>query len=343
MTQPMQMTFPFLKTTPDVGPHTFSGVSATPLKRPPQLFIDVSDDTKRLKLFRIPDRYEGYDPTNINVDDFEKLGEIPSYGLMYPDNFIAEEVPRESRSRIITLYGRQRRLTRFRDVAVDWDNHEDFRVWTTNIDTVVFINTLKELGIFDDQSIKNILEVGCGGGHITATIAHQMPWLSALYYSDILREALNCTTRNAERYIQARFVLHPMIGKGIRLVPNDLDLLICNPPYIPIAPFQHQDETDPYRGTGLIREMMEIGLDKAKRVIFSASSMADQDLSRYEKELGVRLIRHTTSEEIPLKIENVDQRWADWLVSLGLLIKKGTKDHYYPYWHTISTVEVVRE
>jgi hypothetical protein len=324
-----------------IGPRPF-GTQPSQLDQTPDLFIDVSDDANSLNLFRVPDRTPLGNPNNLQIKDLEHLTSIPSCGLLYPDVHIARTVEQTLCTKLITLYGRGRRITRAHGVSVDWDAAIDRRVWTTNIDTVLFIAALERLGIFDDTSLKNIVEVGVGGGHITATFANRMPWLSALFFTDISPTALQCALRNVS-YQLAGFKPHvfPYLGKGIRHLPGMHDLLICNPPYIPIAPHQFQDETDPYRGTGLLKELITMGHKKTKRLIFSVSSMAMNDVRQYAKEAGKQLKVHETSHEIPLKIENIDHEWAQWLVNAGLLEERDYQQYHYRYWHRLHTIEVL--
>lgn len=305
------------------------------------LALQISDDCQTISAYRVPPGTPIRNPAkDLDHSQLTPIAEYPTLGLMYPDVYIGRELPAEDITKLITLYGRGRRYSTFRGVTTSWDQSVDRGVWTTNSDTVIFLRELEKLGIFSDQSIRKAVEVGVGGGHISATMAAKMPQLSALLFNDIIEEALGCALRNVHYYAGAHLMVQPYLGRGIQGFPDDFDLLICNPPYIPIAPHQEQDESDPYRGTGLIREIVDLGLTKSKRVLMSLSGMALDDLFRYAEESGKEMIIHSESEEIPLKIENIDRRWAEWLVKKGGLTEKDPEQNYYRYWHRLYTVEV---
>lgn len=331
--------FPHLKQKEALEP---APVALTPSTLPvvPELFLDVSEDCQTLSAYRVPFGRAVHSSADLDPKDLDPIATYPSMGLLYPDVYIGRKLLAEDATRLITLYGRGRRFTRFQGVTCGWDQSVDRRVWTTNIDTVIFLRTLKELGLLTDPSLKRVAEVGVGGGHISTSFAKYAPHLSALYFTDIMATALQCTLRNVDAYAGPNLDRHPLLGKGIRGLPDDLDLLVCNPPYIPIAPHQEQNENDPYRGTGLIRELIALGPEKTKRVLLSTSGMSLPDVLRYAEEHGRQIIFHSESPPIPLKIENIDKAWAKWLVELGGLEERDPETHYYRYWHKIYTIEI---
>ena len=309
--------------------------------RPVELLIDVSEDTSELSIYRAP-RDTGYiEPPAINVEQWEHVATFPSSGLMYPDAYIGRELGALS-SRLITLYSRGRRNTRYGGVTVNWDFSVDRRTWTTNIDTVVFLRNLEAAGLFDDPTIQNVVEVGVGGGHIASMLASRVASLKSLTITDIILPALQCALRNISWYKTATLDVTALLGKGITALPAGCDLLLCNPPYIPVPPQRLRDDGDPYRGTGLIRELLTIGFEKADRIILQVSSMTLPDLARYAKETGRRLQTLADSEPIPLKIEFLDQAWTDWLIAEGGLERRDPAEHVYELWHTLHMVEICR-
>ncbi len=339
----------FVLTTERLKRETFTVTSIAleeprPLPRHVDLYIRASDDLATLELFRVPSavRPEGF--LLPEVDSLTPLARIPSNGLLYPELHIARRLKDfDLISRLITLYGRGRRYTEYDGVVTDYDQAVDQDVWCANIDTLLALRNLKAEGILNDPALQKVVEVGVGGGHISCALAAKLPNLQELYFTDISPFALRCTDRNLQRYPRRGLNTHAFLGKGIAGLPDGFDLLICNPPYIPIAPHQNQDEKDPYRGTGLIRELIHIGHSKAQRVIIPVSGMALADIRRYAEEAGKRLVFHSDGTEVPLKIEHVDPAWVRWLVAQGGLKIKDERRHLYRYWHTLYLVEVVTD
>lgn len=305
------------------------------------LHIAVSDDTRTLTLSRIDPAWPTEACAKV-ADHLEHIATLPSCGLMYPDVFLARhaDVNAETVRRLIALYNGQRRMTTYRGVTVGWDAGVDHRVWTTNIDTVVLLNNLSALGVFDDAALRSVVEVGTGGGHIAATCAARMPGLRQLTITDIVLPALRCALRNINEYRTDTLTVDAMLGKGVLPLEGRHDLLVVNPPYIPVHPEQRMDSGDPYRGTGLVREIVKHGHEKARRVLMAMSSLGLFDLQTYAAEYGRTLMFHGARRTVPLKIESIDQRWAQWLVGLKALQERDPEVDSYRYWHEIFLVEV---
>lgn len=304
-----------------------------------ELFIDVSDDSSELTIYRGPRDAGLLEPQAIDLADWEPIASFPSQGLLYPDAYIGRHLGHNS-SRLITLYSRGRRNTRYREIIVNWDHAVDRQTWTTNIDTVIFLRNLEQRGILADPTLHHVAEIGVGGGQIATTLATRLPALASLTVSDIILPALRCAVRNIGYYAPPSLRLTAMLGKGIQALPAGLDLMLCNPPYIPVPPQRLKADGDPYRGTGLIREIIRHGFEKATRVLLQVSSMTLPDLRRHADETGRQLAFLAESEAIPLKIEYLDAAWTDWLVSEGGLERRDDPEASYPLWHRLLMVEI---
>ncbi len=85
---------------------------------------------------------------------------------------------------------------------------------------------------FSDRDQIECVDVGTGSGAIAITVAKEEPKV-VMHATDISEEALVVARKNAEINdinidFMAGDMLEPLIQKGIKL-----DVLICNPPYIP--------------------------------------------------------------------------------------------------------------
>ena len=134
----------------------------------------------------------------------------------------------------------------------------DKDVWTTNIDTLVIHRALEDSELLQKiGDIKKAGEIGVGGGHISTLLATLFQGLRELCISDISLYALRTAKRNILPFLQTQTRFRTFLGQGLGAMSHDLDLLVVNPPYIPVSPFETRPHTDPYRGTGLIREILE--------------------------------------------------------------------------------------
>ncbi|MFH1415804.1 MAG: nucleoside monophosphate kinase, partial [Elusimicrobiota bacterium] len=312
------------------------------------LHIDVSEDLKTLTYSRVKDDSGVFEGEEINYDalDFEEIEKIPSSYLLSPERYFSTHLKGKAKEIIYKIWPEGKRYTRYDGVTVSWDKELDRRVWTTNIDTLYFHRILKKFNVFNDSKIQKVMELGVGGGHLSTALAAKLPNLKELTITDISLNALKAAKRNLLPHLKSRGIqLHSYWGKGIMTVKEIADLIIINPPYIPMPEYMAQDAKDPYRGTGLIREILKEGIDKLNpdnpdaKIIINVSSLAKKDLEKYVAEFGDRFTIEPMGEplEVPLKIWSIDKKWKDWLVKEGGL--KYKKDHApdeEPYWHMLQ-------
>jgi methylase of polypeptide subunit release factors len=252
---------------------------------------------------------------------------------------------------VMQLYMWGKRITRYRGVCTTWDQAVDKQVWCTNIDTVYFLQQLFDAGVLARQDVRTAMEVGVGGGAIAKTLAVYLAGLHELTVTDISPYALVCAKRNILPVLQDGQRLHLYLGKGIRSIAAQVDLLVVNPPYIPHM--QRPDATDPYRGTGLIQEIVDIGVDYLSpanpqaAIYMGMSSLAERDLQTYLAQTErVAVERLGTPKEVPLKIlaVNENQEWLAFLEREHGLVRspKRLKEEGYEFWHTLSVLKLTR-
>lgn len=85
---------------------------------------------------------------------------------------------------------------------------------------------------FVDKAIK-ILDIGTGSGAIAIALAKNLP-SAIVYASDFSLDALSVAAKNAQmNETNIHFIHHDLIHDSHLLLPQDLDLIVSNPPYIP--------------------------------------------------------------------------------------------------------------
>src|SRR3989338_5258784 len=269
--------------------------------------------------------------------------------------WIDKHLTTEQKATIQRIWPQNKRYTRYRGITVSWDADVDKDVWTTNIDTVFLHKRLEDSGLLRSVNIKRAGEIGVGGGHGATMLGLRIPNLKELIMTDISMYALRTSKRNALPYLTnisrrgPPVRLRTYLGKGLETIEDYIDLLMINPPYIPTSPYETRPHTDPYRGTGLIREVLSKGIEKLNprnsdaSLIINISSLAQKDFDKYVEEFGSRLEIEKVGEplEVPLKIRSIDQRWKDWLVHEGLLrFDPAAGEDQEAYWHTLQVYRI---
>ncbi|MDD5441598.1 MAG: hypothetical protein PHZ27_05270, partial [Candidatus Omnitrophica bacterium] len=109
------------------------------------------------------------------------------------------------------------------------------------------------------------------------------------------------------------------------------------------------NDGDPYRGTGLIREILEIGADRLNpdnpnaAVYINISSLARKDFLRYIEEFSdkVNVSKVGPALRVPLKIRTITGSWRQWLIDEGGLERVSDAiPGEQAYWHTIQVYKL---
>ena len=169
--------------------------------------------------------------------------------------------------------------------------------------------------------------------------------------TDISPYALVCAKRNITPVLRPDQRLHLYLGKGIRSITAQVDLLVVNPPYIP---HRHKpDAVDPYRGTGLIQEVLTIGQqylnpsNPKAAMYMGMSSLAAKDVQAYRRANPALHIETVGApRDVPLKILQVNeqQEWITFLEQEHGLLRSPERlaAEGFEFWHTLSVLKITR-
>lgn len=274
----------------------------SPLRELPVLVIDVisrPDGLRDIKYYKVLDEgkkwtEEELNPTHpdnrLSRKDFTAslLAEVKDAKVITPtqsaisaisDKYLAQELQ--------TLVAGGKRITYVHGVPATWDHEVDQRAWSTNGDTVFFIDKLIAAGAFH-PSIKTAAEIGCGTGAISQATILNCKNLEHFIYTDIDPNAINATRRNITPLL-GNISSQWFLGKGLTGIirPGTLDLLLCNPPYLP-DPNQDGDK-DHYSGTKLIERIITEGMTLLNKdnphaaAYIQASNLTGKDIEKYRK------------------------------------------------------------
>ncbi|MCL1851133.1 MAG: peptide chain release factor N(5)-glutamine methyltransferase [Bacteroidetes bacterium] len=98
----------------------------------------------------------------------------------------------------------------------------------------MIINKVKTLTVLQSYSL-TVLDIGTGSGAIAIALAKNIT-NAKVWATDISKEALetakiNATHNNAD----ITFLLHDILKDASKLLPENLDIIVSNPPYIPYS------------------------------------------------------------------------------------------------------------
>ncbi|MBF0217016.1 MAG: radical SAM protein, partial [Candidatus Omnitrophica bacterium] len=326
-----------------------------PIERNLELYVHMSDDLETVTLYKVTGDDGVYTPGL--APDYSRLrkeliASFPSFHLMFPDNYVAKHFSGITLSRILTLFARGGKYTEYRGVVTNNDARVDLDTWSTNIDTVFLHKTLEEKGILNRGDIKTVMEVGVGGGHVSAACAAKLPGLKELIMTDVSLYSLMAAKRNTAPLCESLGVkVRTFLGKGVSKIEAKADLIVLNPPYLPTPPWENGPAgalDDPFKGTGLMREMVRDGMSKLNPdnpdagIIMNYSELAQEDMDNYLRAYGQMVDVEVLSEgfKVPLKIERMDARWMDWLAERGLIVDDKAPKDGFKYWHSLKVVRI---
>lgn len=164
------------------------------------------------------------------------------------------------------------KLIAHRGVLCHVDRHSEPEVFGPSIDTVYLHEVLCLLlyEIVDSSSapapVTRALDVGCGNGLLTSALLTHMPTLSHLVAFDIESDAIRCTSRNLKtvRHMAPDARVHLIQGAfDSSLLVEKYDLIISNPPYLPVSPRNAvgRFHAGAITGTSLIRQLLKSARD----------------------------------------------------------------------------------
>ena len=79
-----------------------------------------------------------------------------------------------------------------------------------------------------------ILDIGTGSGAIATALAKKIE-NAEVWATDISEDALKIAKENAETHdVKITFLHHDILNDGISVLPDNLDIIVSNPPYIPL-------------------------------------------------------------------------------------------------------------
>lgn len=232
-------------------------------------------------------------------------------------------------------------------VSVFWRDMQD--LWPPSIDAFHMVRHLNEDG-YPYLQARHLCDLGCGTGFLGIWACAKNQAHRHVTFADWLLSPLLLTHGNfAHRRPGVNATAHYKLGLHDDWVndeaiasPRKSDVLLCNPPYLPvIAGFEDILYDSTVAGTDLLEYVIAHSETLADRVFVSYSSVAEKEvrliLQRCHKSL--RLVGNV--ETVPFRVGHAFNKrgYTNALHDSGRL--NFHKDDVHPFWHTVATYEVI--
>ncbi len=222
-------------------------------------------------------------------------------------------------------------------------------LWPPSIDVVHMIDDLQKNGI-GKLDIKSAIDIGSGTGLLGIWLAKENKNLKELAFSDWLLTPLIYSAVNAATNLNLKNIncsYFPGLNTnwvGVGESTKKYDLILCNPPYVPIL----DKETgflsrSTVAGTDLLEHVIGTASNFAKNTFISFSNLANKEAISIAKMFNKELVPigdaggHKVPFRVPHALENIN--YVHKLVDeRGLIVDK--KSHQ-PFWHIVTTYEVL--
>lgn len=252
----------------------------------------------------------------------------------------AEEVSQHFSKSLVAIH--------YDGIEVLWQDLDDF--WPPSVDSFHLVEKLELSGI-KEKRMKTVLDVGSGTGFLGLWIAKQNATVRRVFLSEWLLVPLLYSTINAELNHDREWnsSVVPLLGLNTDW-PNKskiwrhqpVDLLVCNPPYLPIV----HPQSDLYLkkaviGTDLLEHIIMNGLNISKEVIVNFSDLALPEAQAACNRSGVSLEEIGQGNQVPFRVRDVlnDEDHLSFLITRGLI--EETSSHGHLYQHVVRTYRVV--
>jgi release factor glutamine methyltransferase len=278
-----------------------------------------------------------------------------------------EQADANARNALKNFLASGHKLIFHRGVLGHVDRRSEARVFGPSIDTLVMAELLAQQvyepaallpsqPTHDDWTPQSVLEIGSGSGFLAAGAVRHLPSLSELFCIDTEFQAITCTEKNLriardEPTAAARAEVRLLTGAfDPELLNRRFDLIVCNPPYIPLPPGRSYTESglpgylQAVSGLELLSTVVQHAqnlLSPSGRLLVMTSSLSE-DTVLNSLPGGIRVTRPLgdIGYEVIFDVEAVLDR-ADWLTHLlntGNLVQR---DHVY--YHSLHPIWITED
>lgn len=174
-------------------------------------------------------------------------------------------------------------------VAIHYDDLEIYwfstsTYWPPSIDAFHFVQILKQF-YGSSKTVKNVLDIGAGSGFLGTYLAHINPNVKKVHFSDVFFTPVFASIYNFYRN-KSKAKPKTIISNGFSQIKRGshhderkYDLIICNPPYLPLLGISGIAGINSVSGTYLLKEMITKFPKYAHQLLISASDIAKPEIN----------------------------------------------------------------
>jgi len=237
-----------------------------------------------------------------------------------------------------------------RGVLIHVDRRKDIGVFGPTIDTILITEILSQQ-VFEnnDNSVTSALEIGCGNGLITVSMAKNCKNLTSIKSIDVDFNSVCCCERNLRANISSykygQLNKHIVYGKFNKEIFNTkFDLVVCNPPYIPSIDNSFQNfhnKRDYFQAV--------VGLDLIDEILLSLSDLLSSNgkllllVSSVSLDYTLNKIPEGYQYDFPIKdgfevIFDVEAVFNNKPLLNYLLLNNGVEERENVYYHKLFPI-----
>jgi len=234
-------------------------------------------------------------------------------------------------------------------VSVFWRQKKD--LWPPSVDAFHMVRHLAD-DEYATVPARTVCDLGCGTGFLGLWACDKNASHKHVTFADWLLSPLLFTHVNFSRFPKmSAFTPHYMLGLHDNWVndtrgrsPRPFDVVLCNPPYLPVIPgFESLLYDSTVAGTDLLEYVLEHAGTLGRTVYVNFSSVAEKEVNAVLRRTGHSLRRVGEAEIVPFRVSHAfDKRgYTQALAEDGRVMFR--PDSVHPYWHSVSTYQIMTE
>jgi methylase of polypeptide subunit release factors len=188
-------------------------------------------------------------------------------------------------------------------------------LWPPSVDSFILIQQVLDYIAQNELQPSTVLDIGSGTGFLGIELARSVSSIHTVKLSDfsstaVLYSTLNIMLNRASFSGRQVDIYSAMEFNGVGIHAyhpvqeiDEFDLLVCNPPYIPIKDeYVEERKHNAISGLTLLKWVLEAGPKMAKHVIVSFSNIADHEIFPFAEKKGIVLTPIGQSHTVPFRV-----------------------------------------